>query len=75
MVKFNAPLTVFFPVPLIVPLFQVSLLEIVNAPVPLRVPPLMTIGADQVETAETATVEYSRDKMPAPATLLPVLKL
>ncbi|BAZ83453.1 hypothetical protein NIES73_47400 [Sphaerospermopsis kisseleviana NIES-73] len=69
------PVTVFLPVPLNVPPVQFSWLEIVKAPVPVRVPLIKLTGADQVEAALTVTVPLSRLKLPAPVTLLPVLKL
>ena len=71
------PLTVFFPVPLNTPLFQLSLLEIVKAPAPVRPPLIKLTGADQVEAALTVVVPLplSMLKLPAPVMLLPVLKL
>jgi len=71
------PVTVFFPVPLNTPPLQLSLLEIVKSPVPVRVPLLKFTGADQVEAALTVVVPLplSMLKLPAPVMLLPELKL
>ena len=57
------------------PLFQLSRLEIVKAPAPVRVPPVSVIGLDQVEAVLTVIIPLSMLKLPAPVTLLPALKL
>ncbi|BAZ83456.1 hypothetical protein NIES73_47430 [Sphaerospermopsis kisseleviana NIES-73] len=57
------------------PPLQLSLLEIVKAPVPVIVPLVKLTGADQVEAALTVTVPLSMLKLPAPVILLPALKL